>query len=149
MHGMGEIAVSSKKKPTINNNPYCCGEQTTWVDLGRWLQYFYCKKCKKEVKGNKPKDEDPPMWRPNSYIGGSLGMAWPVSSAGAAINYPLPKLKPTSLQPGEGVRTGVFDCAHYNNGDHYWPTFADHMSGRPCNCGDRAIDLHSILKGIP
>lgn len=28
----------------------CCGGHSVWVDYGPRLQYFYCRKCKKEVK---------------------------------------------------------------------------------------------------
>lgn len=33
-----------------NNEKVCCNENAEWIDYGPRLQYWYCKKCKNEVK---------------------------------------------------------------------------------------------------
>lgn len=112
--------MSNSKKP-VNTNPFCCGERSTWVDIGRYLQYFYCKICKKEVKEDKPYsgsgeialDQDPMyMW-----------------------GHGVSSIKATPLLSNETARiTSTTPCV---GSIHHWSDRSQYHVGLPCNCGDR------------
>lgn len=111
--------AKSSGKPN-NPAPWCCGEQATWVNMGKWMEYWYCKKCKKEVK-----DEGRPPF------GWRSGLQELKDAFSGGLPSPT---NTTFLKPGEGVMTGLSPCRDQN---HYWPLFANYTGGHVCNCGGR------------
>lgn len=144
----------SKNEKPINNNPYCCGERTIWMDMGKWVQYFYCKKCKKEYKEPEPfkwkngsygvdfansivtdpiKDNTmsaplningPPIWT------GSPGGAGSGNPPSAPANFP-PIFRRSASACGHSCLIGRAPCTI---GTHYWHHISDYFCGLPCNC---------------
>lgn len=96
--------------------PMCCGGHSVWVDYGPRLQYFYCRKCKKEVKRvddlgktyNSGYDDDYLLLQ-------QVGMPDPIDR----YNY-----------------VGSYPCwSGYTNETHYWITQHAMDIGYKCNCG--------------
>lgn len=138
----------SKPKAPENTNPICCGERSTYINYGKYLEYFYCKKCKKEVAapskwGGVETDQSSPLYaaivasRTKAYSGGVSTPTVALPRQQSGVNTLLPPTTstyipvPTKLLRNEVGLDGRFPC----HDDYHYLDMQN--SAKECTCGKR------------